>query len=461
MTTKILTTGYKNSQVLDNLYTNSLLYKSGNDLLQYKNLYCFLSIIEPWPVANTPQDIIYTDSYVKSTHKNIFAMKKITPFDISAVIERIDWTTNTTYNRYNETIDMLASDVSGKLVNKFYVRNSYDQIFKCIWNGENYLNVNGVPSIVEPMILPGNSLSGTIYSSDGYKWKYMYTMDPTTKFKFFDTNWMPVTNQNFISDISASTIGFGQIDEINITNSGNNYITDSTFTSTQIIIDGDGTGASAFAIVANSQISNILITSHGSDYTYANCTIVPTVGYTGSGATLHASISPINGSGSNLYSELGVKTSLISCSFNQSENGILPIDIDYRQIGLISNPNLKSGGYANSTIYNTSTLLYVSSGSVFVKDERVYQGILGKQTFSGDVLNFDPIRNILYVINTINTPLQSVNIQGITSGAYSQVLYIQTSDISTFSGEILYIENVAPITRSSFSSEQFRLALKF
>jgi hypothetical protein len=356
---------------------------------------------------------------------------------------------------------MLDSDVLGKLIRKFYVRNSYDQIFKCIWNGESNLSANGTASIVEPMILPGNSLSGTVYTSDNYKWKYMYTIDPTLKFKFFDNNWMPVPNQSFKSDISTSTIGFGQIDELNIVNPGDNYVNDATLTTTQVTITGDGTGATAYSIIANNQVSSIIIGNHGSNYTYANCTVTPTGIYSGANSVIQVSISPINGSGSDIYTELGVKTSLVSCSFNQSENGILPVDVDYRQIGLISNPNLTSGGYANSTIYNTSTLIYVSPGASYKKDERVFQGTFTNQTFSGDVLSFDSIRNILYVINTINTPLQSVNIQGITSGAYSQVLYIQTSNISTFSGDILYIENIPPITRSSFSSEQFRLALKF
>ena len=463
MATQILTSTYNNSNVLDKIYSSTLTYplsETNND--QYLNLYCFLSGIKPWADETNPPDIIYSDFFKKTLHKNIFILKQITPFDLSAVIERIDWVTGTIYSRYNDLVDMFELDAYNKLVRKFYVRNSYDQIFKCIWNGESIVNTLGVLSTVEPKILPGNNLTDIIDTGDGYKWKYLYTIDPTQKFKFFDQSWIPLSIQSYKTDISGSSIGFGTLDSINVINSGNNYVTDLTGgTTTSITITGDGVGATAIGIVESNKLSKISILTSGSGYTYANCSISASGAYSGANAAAIISISPISGTGVDLYSELGVRTALVSCTFTGSESGIIPTDISYRQVGLISNPNLVGGGFANSSIYSTATLINTSSGGTFVNGERVFQGSLENQTFCADVLSFDPTRNLLYVINTINVPIQSLNIQGVTSGSFSQVLAVTNPNISIGSGKILYLENVTPIQRSEFSSEQFRLALNF
>ena len=455
MTTKLLTQNYKKFNVLDSYYSNELIAPITLD--KYKNLYCFLSGIEPWSIESNPPNIILSDRFIKQTHKNIFILKKITVADISIVIERIDWTNGIRYNRYDSEINILESDSFGHLINKFYVRNSLDEVFKCIWNGEDYLNPSGKPSTISPSSGMGLNFNNIITTSDGYAWQFLYTIDPALKLKFFDPSWMPINLPfNYKTDISSSSIGFGEIDNINITNPGSNYVNDATGVSTIITISGDGIGAEAKALVSGNKIVDIIISAKGSGYTYANCTISTSGYYTGSGATAIVSVSPINGSGSNLLTELGAKTSLITCSFAGSENNNISTNIDYRQIGLISNPELVSGGFANSTIYSTATIIYVSIGSEFIKDEKVLQGGNLNPTFSGDVLDYDPVNHILFVINTINNPILYQNISGQTSGAYAQILHTQTSDISPFSGDILYIENIQPVTRTSTSSEQFR-----
>ena len=51
------------------------------------------------------------------------------------VIERIDWTANTIYSQYSSETNMFLLDSEHKLQKKFYVKNSYDQVFKCLSNG--------------------------------------------------------------------------------------------------------------------------------------------------------------------------------------------------------------------------------------------------------------------------------------------------------------------------------------
>ena len=56
-----------------------------------------------------------------------------------------------------------------------------------------------------------------------------------------------------------------------------------------------------------------------------------------SAASLRPIISPKNGHGSDPYNELFAKRICISAKFNNSESGIIPIENDFRQVGLIKN----------------------------------------------------------------------------------------------------------------------------
>ena len=56
-----------------------------------------------------------------------------------------------------------------------------------------------------------------------------------------------------------------------------------------------------------------------------------------SAASLRPIISPKNGHGSDPYNELFAKRVCLSAKFNNSESGIIPIENDFRQVGLIKN----------------------------------------------------------------------------------------------------------------------------
>ena len=68
-------------------------------------------------------------------------------------------------------------------------------------------------------------------------------------------------------------------------------------------------------------------------------------------------------------SELGARHLMITAEFNNTENNVLPVDIDFHQIGLLVNPTTYSDYPipANSEIYRTTTDLIVAPGfGVFV-----------------------------------------------------------------------------------------------
>ena len=417
--------------------------------------YCFLSHIDPWLDDANPPAPLQDQQSIKNIFKSMFVAKLVTSNNISPVIQRIDWTSGKTYDYYQDNIDMFSTDPYGILNLNFYVRNRYDQVFKCLWNN------NSSPSTAEPFFQPGSYGTNNIYTgTDGYKWKYMYTIDVGTKQKFMDSNWIPIpVGQNTPNPIQTSA-GSGDIEVINVTNGGSGY--DPANAAISVIITGDNIGASGTVSVTNGSISDIIVTSTGSNYSYANVSIVSSAG---SNATAIAPVSPIGGHGFDPVSELGCTRMMFTAEFNGSEGGFIPTDIDYRQVGLVINPTaLSTFPYpANSAIYKVSTDFIVAAGfGAFVSDETIFQGSsLATATYSATVLNFDVATNTIHLINTYGTPTLNAPVFSTNSGTVRTLLSVSTPDFQTFSGYLAYVENRSGIQRSSDGIEQFRFIIGF
>lgn len=450
--------------VYGNLTTNGLAAEILKIQVSLSNLYCFIAKIEPWEnEANVPPPL-KTDNYTKTIHQNMIAMKKVNANDVSPVIERIDWKSGTIYDQYSDTQSLFDVDENGKMIKHFYVKNSYDQVFKCLYNGNSVLNPDGIASTYEPLVdFSYDPTFGYVTTADGYKWKYLFSIDSGSKLKFLDDNWIPIPITTLYSDITTSSAGYGEISTINVYNTGSGYTDDSGVgISTTITITGDGTGASAVAQITGNNVVQILMANTGTNYTYANVSINPNIGFGGNGAVLIPSVSPIGGHGFNLLQELGCRTILISAQFNGNESGVIPDSIDYREIGLISFP-LTSTGEADGFVYRLTHDIIVSpGGGVYSQDEIVYQGdSVQTATFSGRVLNFDSTNNILYLINTSGSISPNEIIKGDTSKVIRVAFQESVQPIIPASGDILYIENRSKVQRTTNGIEQFRLTISY
>lgn len=387
----------------------------------------------------------------------MFVAKQVYSSDMANVIQRINWNSGTTYDYYRDDVDMFETDANGFLVKKFYVKNKYDQVFKCLWNS------NGAGSTNEPYFEPGTYGTNNIYQGpDGYKWKYMYTIDSGLKVKFMDDTWIPVPIIGTAPNPLLTSAGCGDIEVINVLNGGSGYDTSNSVIT--VSITGDGTGATATANVVGGVVRDIIVTNPGSNYTYANAAIVATPSI-GSGCSLIAPTSPIAGHGYDAVSELGVSRLMVSVNFSGSEGGVLPTDIDFHQLGLIINPtSLQNSPYsATGSIYKTTTDLVVAPGfGSYVMDEVVYQGAsLSTATFTAKVLSFDVASNVLKLINITGTPTTDASVFGDTSKTARTLLNYSVPDFQIFSGYITYIENRSAVQRSSDGTEQFKFVLGY
>ena len=324
-------------------------------------------------------------------------------------------------------------------------------------------NVNGSPSTVEPYFEPGSYGTNNIYQGiDGYKWKYIYTIDENLKVKFMDTSWIPVPVGSKTPNSCDSPFGSGSVDVVNVINGGSGY--DQTNTIITVTVTGDGIGAAATAVTTNNSISDIIVTTPGANYSYANVVISSSLG---ANAVAIAPVSPIGGHGYDPVSELGCRSVMITCEFNGAESGVIPTDIDYHQMALVINPVTKSSSPnpANGAIYKTSTDLVMAPGfGSYINDEVIFQGnSVENSSFSATVLSFDVGTNVIRTINTKGTLNLTTNspVFGNSSKTVRTLLSYNTPEFVTSSGYVVYMENRSGIQRSADGIEQFKIVLQY
>lgn len=406
---------------------------------------CFAWANEASPaVANT------SVSYFYDSWNNMIGGKRITGNDIRHCIPRFNWTTNTVYYAYDDRTD---SRTLKNANTAFYVVTDDWNVYKCLAN--NY----GANSTSKPTSI---STVTDFQTADGYVWKYMYTVTAEERLRFVTNNYIPVKTLS-VSDGSLqwgvqNNATSGAIHNILLTNVGAGYTANDIY----IRIVGDGQDANAYAVrnLTTNTISTIVIDNKGINYTYANVTIGSA---TGNSATARAIISPPGGHGSDPLIELGGSNLIINQQFKSDEGGKFPVTNEYRQICLFEEPMVYStSNTISNTVVSQTTVLTLNGTSVeYVEDEYVYQGsTLSSATFSAKVVEWNSANNALKVTNLNGSPTSELVI-GATSGAGRFLSSITYPDMEPYSGNLLYIDNIVPISRTSDQTEDFKIVLNF
>ena len=413
---------------------------------------------------------------------DMLAAKKIANSDVTFAIPRRNWTTGTTYDIYRHDYgDRITGTSTAQTANSgattlhdatFYVLTSDRNVYKCLDNDNN------TASTVEP-----THTSTPIQTlSDGYKWKYMYTLSASQQSNFLSTDFMAVATNSTVS--SAAVAGAIEIIKIKSAGSGG-----TNGTHTNIDIRGDGTGGKCSVTVAGGVITAVTVTTAGTDYTFAtvsNAQIVAAGATNLSGAELDVIIPPQGGHGKNAIEELGGFFVMMNTSLEGTESGNskdFTVANDFRKITLIRDPQSGGSAATATTLRATKAINLTSVSGTFTIDEEINQASTGAV---GKVVEYDSTNKILYYIQTrhndegvdsngnltafsgtnavtgqsssaTGTPTTStstINSQSFTSG-YS------ISEIDADSGDILYIENRAPITRAADQTENIKLVIEF
>lgn len=174
--------------------------------------------------------------YELETRNNILYMKSIDSNDAAIVVPRINWAPGFTYDMYDDySLDRVSYNGAQSLDTAlFYVLTSDFNVYKCLFNNNNQA------SAVQPT---GNSTE-PIETTDGYVWKFMYSIPLSLRNKFLTTSHMPV-----VTALSNQFYSNGSINSYNIENKGSKYIKNSWSVKRFVILNGG----------VDYQISDILI----------------------------------------------------------------------------------------------------------------------------------------------------------------------------------------------------------
>lgn len=151
--------------------------------------------------------------------------KHITPADVAHMTRNITWVSGTVYDIYDDREENLH------LKNFFVVApesGSY-HVFKCLNNNA------GSPSTDQPLLSETSADDELYITSDGYEWKYMYSITNSEYSKFATTGYIPVFPN---ANVSANAIS-GSISTILIENPGAQYNSYATGTVKEAAVGGN------------------------------------------------------------------------------------------------------------------------------------------------------------------------------------------------------------------------------
>jgi len=190
-------------------------------------IYAVLGHSNPWENEPSPDQIISSTQKLQyESQRDFIGGKKVDPGSVSHVTKRINWVEGSVYDMYKDTIEELYDT-------DYFVITDELNVYKCLYNNK------GAASTIKPQ---GYALAAFTLS-DGYTWKYMYSVSLGESEKYMTTNHIPVKIQSNVSQ--ASVNGSIEIIETNTPGSGYHQLDGvdvSTATSTTLFINGLGSG---------------------------------------------------------------------------------------------------------------------------------------------------------------------------------------------------------------------------
>ena len=487
--------------------------------------YVFLGNHVAWPNEDAPTTAVDTVSNEKSIWDNMFAGKRITGNDVELVVPKVNWTANTKYREYDDTIDLteLITPNTAQNLGPVYVMNSDRNVYLCLSNNTTTAN-----STIEPT---GKNLSsnGIIQTADNYLWKYLYNIRPSNK--FYSNNWIPSPTSTAKLDYDTSSVISvdGELTNIVVVSSGSGYIhsnisvtafasgctilsvanttnltanmaisgtgiaaethiesvdtvntkiqlSDATtnsgggtgntlFVQSRVYISGDGIGGVASVVLSGNSIINVVVSSYGKDYSAANVYIYGT----GTSATVRPVLPPKFGHGYNPAKQLGASNVMVAMRIGEvdsTEGGVISTDTTFRQYGLLRDP-YKYGRTvsANSTtavsVFSQTTDVTMVSGTTFNLNEFVYQGASSTSPTFSGYVH-------AYTTNEVRLTKAkgSLSVGNPLKGTETNpsgrtVVTYSNPEFEPYTGDVLYEENIVSVQRTDGQAESLKFVIRF
>jgi hypothetical protein len=494
------------------------------DIRSQRSSYYFFvgGVAVPGVTYTTDADPSY--QYELATRNEIVSLKKINDSDVSYVIPRINWTTATVYDQYDDYTATYPSFSGSTILDTalFYVVTTDFQVYKCLFNNNN----------AQSTVMPTSTLAAPFYTSDGYRWKFMYSIPLSSRTRFMNSAFIPVqtalldqfysaglitttallnkgvgyTEASILIDgdgtgaILTPVISGGQIIQVLVTNPGVGYTyanlsvtgdgtgasivatlsvgdLDTTqadvellavrgsleayritnpgagYSQATVSIVGDGSGAAAHVVISNGGIASLIVDTPGQDYTFATITITGD----GQGATAIPIIAPYGGHGKNAINELyATRLSFFSNLLNDPNQG-LAINNQFRQIGIIRNPQQYDSDRYYTQLLASGCMLITYSGPIPNLNDLMTDRDTGKRFRVVAVVGQTLLAQNL---DNYDLPGDSVLLNTNTGGQITELTIVEP-DIDRYSGDLIFIDNFGINQQAGQQIIIFKTTLKF
>ena len=178
--------------------------------VQNSNVYVAIGKADAW--SATTADTTDTTPFTPNDHledqnnarRQFIGLQKLTSADVSHVVKRYDWTTGRSYTAWD-------SDDANIYDKEFYVLTNEFKVYKCLRNN------NGGQSTVQPT----HTTADPVNLSDGYTWKYMYSITTADSEKFLTNAYMPVKTVPLTVEVTAAAAGANNQTKILLTQANN------------------------------------------------------------------------------------------------------------------------------------------------------------------------------------------------------------------------------------------------
>ena len=424
---------------------------------------------EQWDSSETVPDPTDSPRSIRNLRSSLQSLKSAS--DVTYVIPRYNWSSGTIYQAYDDDFTSIPNT-------SYYVLTEDNQVYICLQQSKNASGAAQASTVK-----PTGTTTKPFKTADGYIWKFLFALSATRASKFLSANFVPVEK---ILD-SAGGVGLssleiqqatvqdsavaGQILNVVVTNGGTGYDPSSP---PVVTIEGDGVRASATATVSSGGVvSKIELDSStdsamamGQGYNFASVTIAAPS--SGTLATARAIIGPDSGIGRDCRDELKSTSLMFNTKPAGNEGNDFIVDQDFRQVTLIRNPKKNNDSDLTGSSGKVLNFLQVTSSTDaedFTVDTVITGGtsnakaiideVLGDKIYfhQSEVTGFKPFEEA----ETISGGGENATLVAEAADADSDAFTLD--DVRKTSGQVLYIENRAPVVRSSTQTEDIKIVL--
>jgi len=426
--------------------------------------YIGISRSNPWDGTDTVPTVGNTEREKRNFRAALQSIIRTT--DASFVAPRYNWSSGSIYSAYNDNQTAAANSTTYP----YYVLTANQRVYLCLQQGKSDTGTI-LQSTVDPDTIGANTSASA--TSDGYIWKYLFTLSGTNASKFLSANYLPVSKVDSAASLTViqqaqkdvqDAATAGSIIGYRVVSGGIGYSSDPTVT-----ISGDGTGAKAIAKrTATNQISKIEIDDSaggipfGSGYSYAS------VSLTGGSPTTDAVIEPIisvNGIGSDPRDDLGSDAAMINAKPNGVQNGSFMVGQDFRQIGLIKNPKKNNDSDFTGTDARAMRILTLNNITAGFDSAAVEDALITGDTTAAIALGDELVGSKLYYHFDDSTGFKQFQLAEDVfldsgTGITATIVTDSEGEVKPFSGELLYIENRSAVVRDAAQTEDIKIIVK-